>query len=185
MMQGKSRIVEIARDSYNDILKEEILPINRAVNDVSAAFAKLEEIRHAMDKLDNGSADRPRNTFANGLPNFMIRADLPGALRKVEASIRDMYQSTVEERTANALSWVRQLKEDASVENIDKGILLLDEAIRHQESGWKPRKNEDVPECYDILKEAATHEEKVKQEVKLPRNIELGSHVKVLQYSAV
>ncbi|KAG3128374.1 hypothetical protein PI124_g2715 [Phytophthora idaei] len=45
------------------------------------------------------------NTFANGLPNFMIRADLPGALRKVEASIRDMYQSTVEERTANALSW--------------------------------------------------------------------------------
>ncbi|KAG6949289.1 hypothetical protein JG687_00014972 [Phytophthora cactorum] len=92
------------------------------------------------------------NTFANGLPNFMIRADLPGALRKVEASIRDMYQSTVEERTANALSWVRQLKEDASVENIDKGILLLDEAIRHQESGWKPRKNEDVPECYDILK---------------------------------
>ncbi|KAF1772354.1 hypothetical protein GQ600_20632 [Phytophthora cactorum] len=58
----------------------------------------------------------------------MIRADLPGcsrheanltdcfglysALRKVEASIRDMYQSTVEERTANALSWVRQLKEE-------------------------------------------------------------------------
>ncbi|KUF92163.1 hypothetical protein AM588_10003661 [Phytophthora nicotianae] len=43
------------QDSYNDVLKEEILLIDRAVSDVSAAFAKLEEIRDAMDKLGNGS----------------------------------------------------------------------------------------------------------------------------------
>ncbi|ETL97765.1 hypothetical protein, variant 1 [Phytophthora nicotianae] len=90
--------------------------------------------------------------YVNKLSSFLIKADLIGALRKIESSTRDVFQSTVEERAANALSWTRQLKEGASVEDVDKGILLLDEVIRHQEEGWKPRNNEDVRECCDILK---------------------------------
>ncbi|ETN11814.1 hypothetical protein PPTG_09502 [Phytophthora nicotianae INRA-310] len=81
--------------------------------------------------------------YVNKLSSFLIKADLIGALRKIESSTRDVFQSTVEERAANALSWTRQLKEGASVEDVDKGILLLDEVIRHQEEGWKPRNNED------------------------------------------
>ncbi|POM64360.1 LOW QUALITY PROTEIN: Hypothetical protein PHPALM_20124 [Phytophthora palmivora] len=94
-------------------------------------------------------------SFANGLSSFLVKTDLLGVLRKIEGTIRTVFKSTVEERTTDALNWARQLKEGGPVEDVDKGIVLLDEVIRHQQQGWKPRKNEDVHECYDILKEHA------------------------------
>ncbi|POM64285.1 Hypothetical protein PHPALM_20211 [Phytophthora palmivora] len=94
-------------------------------------------------------------SFANGLSSFLVKTDLLGVLRKIEGTIRTVFKSTVKERTSDALNWARQLKEGGPVEDVDKGIVLLDEVIRHQQQGWKPRKNEDVHECYDILKEHA------------------------------
>ncbi|EEY53991.1 uncharacterized protein PITG_07675 [Phytophthora infestans T30-4] len=45
--------VDDLHDSYNGVLHDKISPITRAVNDVSAAFAKLEEVNRAVNKLNN------------------------------------------------------------------------------------------------------------------------------------
>ncbi|KAE8876269.1 hypothetical protein PF003_g39595 [Phytophthora fragariae] len=42
---------------YNEVLREEVSSVvNRAINDVSVTFAKLEGVRDAVTKLSNGSS---------------------------------------------------------------------------------------------------------------------------------
>lgn len=66
-------------------------------------------------------------------------------IRKIEGTLRVLFKTTVQERAVTALEWARQLsEEDVSVEHVDKGIMLLDEVIRHKQPDWKPRKHEVV-----------------------------------------
>ncbi|EGZ09507.1 hypothetical protein PHYSODRAFT_305025 [Phytophthora sojae] len=45
--------------SYNDVLRDELSSVSQALDDVLAAFAKLEEVRDAVSKLQKQSHDPP------------------------------------------------------------------------------------------------------------------------------
>ncbi|KAE8990300.1 hypothetical protein PR002_g21189 [Phytophthora rubi] len=95
-------------------------------------------------------------SYAGSISSFMIRADLCGVTRKIEGTFHDLFKTTVQERTANALEWARQLNEEnVSAEDVDEGIMMLDEVVHHKERGWKPTQSEAVLECCKLLREHA------------------------------
>ncbi|RAW25980.1 hypothetical protein PC110_g17616 [Phytophthora cactorum] len=80
--------VDDLHDSYNGVLHEELSSINRAVNDVSAAFAKLEEVHEAVNKLSNGSTGTRSVTLTEAMNSTMqLQRELK---KKLESTIATM-----------------------------------------------------------------------------------------------
>ncbi|KAE8972912.1 hypothetical protein PR003_g26228 [Phytophthora rubi] len=74
--------------SYNEVLREEISSVNRAMNDVSATFAKLEEVRDAVTKLSNGSSGGRSESLLEVMDSTMeLQSNLKRKLKSVLAEM--------------------------------------------------------------------------------------------------
>ncbi|KAE9285142.1 hypothetical protein PF008_g26990 [Phytophthora fragariae] len=47
-------------------------------------------------------------SYAGSISSFVVRAEVCGATRKIEGTLRELFKTTVQERAANALAWARQ-----------------------------------------------------------------------------
>jgi hypothetical protein len=79
--------VEELADGYNAALSEDMSPLQRAVDDVAAAFAKLEEVRDAVHKLEGASG--PTTSRSSSLADVLDSTmELQRRLKKkVEATL--------------------------------------------------------------------------------------------------
>ncbi|KAE8913218.1 hypothetical protein PF005_g25959 [Phytophthora fragariae] len=92
--------------SYNEVLREEMSSVNRAMNDVSAVFAKLEEVRDAVTKLSNGSSGGRSESLLEVMDSTM----------ELQSNLKRKLKSVLAEMATSGQADNKRLKTDESVD---------------------------------------------------------------------
>ncbi|KAE9305334.1 hypothetical protein PF008_g21746, partial [Phytophthora fragariae] len=76
---------------YNEVLREEVSSVNRAINDVSVTFAKLEGVRDAVTKLSNGSSGDRSESLLEVMDSTMeLQCNLKRKMKLVLAEMDEL-----------------------------------------------------------------------------------------------
>eukprot|EP00644_Phytophthora_capsici_P001347 jgi/Phyca11/104844/e_gw1.10.552.1 len=115
--------VDELQDGYNAVLSEEIASTNRAVNDVVAAFAKLQEVREAVRQVQQESTGTRSASLTKVMDATMA---LEEKLQKaMELTSAQMTKLPVDERSKHLPGVLSKLQNFISVNDETKQLAIL------------------------------------------------------------